>query len=112
MRRSFDEVPALDGFFWGDETLHARLGGVVYRLRVAPDEDRAAFSGPGIDAVIDWKRIEIVSISRIEPGVELDTALLWRMKAAWKGIYRAAVPSAVNPIAGVDRPPIAGPERG
>ncbi|MEM7353184.1 MAG: 4Fe-4S binding protein [Acidobacteriota bacterium] len=89
-REAFTTEANLDGFCREADVLHARLGGVEMRFTPEPTQNRATVTGDAFHLELTWEPFEVVRGHLTGPKVELDTALLWRMKTVWEQIFGAA----------------------
>jgi putative selenate reductase len=96
------EASSADGFFRDGGVLHARLEGRELRLEPSPERDRAVLRvADGLDLELTWETLSVVrKLSGNGSGVELDSALVWRMKTVWESIYHAPRPNPVHRVEG------------
>jgi len=94
----FRSAPALDGFCRQGNTLHARLGGVEFLFMPEPERNRAFVHGAHCRLELQWDPFEVKDGHLMDArDVELDTALLWRMKTVWESVFNSVRPSMANP---------------
>jgi putative selenate reductase len=91
---TYAAAPELEGFFYDGSVLHARIGGVEYRVR--PDADPVLVSSDDIEIEVAWEDLAVRSFAGKRPGRAVDTAVLWRIKTAWEGVYAGPGASMVN----------------
>ena len=84
----------VDGFCFHDGCLHGRLDGRTMRL--VKKQDRADFSGKGFHFKLDWDSLELISVHSEGQRQSVDTALIWRFKTVWQGIYFGPGVNAVS----------------
>jgi hypothetical protein len=92
----FDRCRALDGFCLADGVLHARIDGRVVRLRVSDDNQSAGLTGEDLELQVAWPALTIRRETMIIPPPGIDTAVLWRIRTAWEGIFATNRPNSVN----------------
>ena len=112
-----------DGFCRAGDTLHARLAGREYALRLDAGSDRATVSWDGCTLNLSWDSLEVLG-GRSEPRAQepgtgeggrdgtdrgIDTADLWRMKTVWGSIFHSPTPNPVNPEPAAASPGGVGP---
>jgi putative selenate reductase len=90
------EASRSDGFFLEGATLLARIEGREHRLDVAVDRNLARLRAEGIEVEMTWEPLQIADVALEARGPPFDTAMLWRMKAVWSGVYHSGRPNPVN----------------
>jgi len=95
-REAFARASELDGFRREGSILHARLGGLEMRLEPEPEQNRATLTGEGFRLEFTWNPLAVERGEATGAELELDGALLWRMKTVWEAIFHARVPNMVN----------------
>jgi putative selenate reductase len=96
-RVDFERCPELDGFCRDERVLHARIGGNTTRLEIGASPGTAHLSGQGLSLEVTWPDLEIKSTKLVESQTTFDTAVLWRMRTVWEGIFCGREPNMVNP---------------
>ncbi len=96
-RADFERARTVDGLCRDGDAIRARLGGTVIRLEVSARGDRATVHGPGYRLEVAWPGLEIESAAFDDPRAVVDSALLWRLRTAWQGIFASPFPNPVNP---------------
>jgi putative selenate reductase len=92
----FERCHWLDGFCRDGGVLHARLDGRTVRLALPKDGSQATIRGDGLEMHCTWPAIAVVKGGLTVPDTGFDTALLWRMRTVWQGIFNASRPNSVN----------------
>ena len=86
-----------DGFCREGDLLHARVDGLDMRMVPEPGKNRATVSCDHFHLVLEW---ESLSLARGHFGgapLEIDTAVLWRLKTIWESIYSGERASMLRP---------------
>jgi putative selenate reductase len=91
------EASARDGLFREGDNLLARFGGQEHRLEVDLPGNRATLSTEGMTVAMEWEPLRVTGEGSGPGDLSFDTALLWRLKTVWDGVYHSAKPNPVNP---------------
>ncbi len=86
----------LEGFCRQGPSLHARVGGLEMRLEPKRDDNRATLVGEGFRLELTWNPLAVERAHPTGGEIDLDSALLWRMKTVWESIFHSPTPNMVN----------------
>jgi putative selenate reductase len=95
-RSDFDREGELDGFWQDGNTLHGRIGGEQFRADINEAQGRLVILGNGYRLDATWPRLEVAAVQFLSDRVTVDTAILWRLRAVWEGIYGSPNPNMVT----------------
>jgi putative selenate reductase len=94
-RARYDESGS-DGYVWEGASLLARMEGREYCLEVDVPGNVARVRGEGVEIEMKWDPLQIDDLSMDAQDSSFDTALLWRMRVVWSGVYHSGRPNPVN----------------
>jgi len=95
-RGAFEKDSPKDGFCKNGATLFARIQGYLFKLEVDDKNNRGSIKWDGSEVVVNWKTLSVISARFSEGRRVLDTAILYRLKVAWRGVFAGSIPNMLN----------------